>query len=159
VAGPVIREIGVRDYGRADLHLPDGHVVPFGSSIRVWLAFSSISVGMPASPAYALFLGTAPGTTPLPNGTLAPLAVNDPLVLASISGLGGLLTNHVGTATEVTGICLCDPHPGAYESPDITLAHPNALGLSGAAIRIAGIVFEPSTGEWGASQPETIFLE
>jgi hypothetical protein len=157
-AGLQVRTFGIREPASADLRLPAGHVVPFGGSLEAYLALSGIAVGSPASPVFALLVGVNPGSTPLPNGVQAPLSAGDPLVLASFSGLGGLLIGNTGTATSVVP-CFCPIYNGTFDSGSILLVHPNVPALSGVSVRVAGVVIESLTGLWGASQPEIVTLQ
>lgn len=142
VAGPTTVTHGVRAAGSGiDLHLPAGHVVPSGGSVRLAVAVADFA----AAPVYAIALGVQPGSTPLPGGFAVPLAL-DGLALASLQGLGGFLVNHVGVVPAATG---------AFA--DIQLVHPGLPSVAGLEVRAAAVSFDGSA--FGASQPELIRFE
>jgi len=142
VAGATSVSHGVRAAGSGiDLHLYDGHVVPSGGSIDMAVAVADFA----AAPFYAIALGVQPGSTPLPGGVDVPLAI-DGLVLASLQGLGGLLTNHVGVVPPATGVF-----------GGIRLAHPGLPSIAGVEVRAAAVSFDGVA--FGASQPELVRFE
>ncbi len=155
VAGFTTVRSGIRQVGsRVELFLPDGRELQPGGSLSIALALQNFPTSGPA--AYVVLLGLAPGSTPLPDGTLVPVVASDGFVVQSLtSALFGLFGNHVGFANNLYG-------PGAFffdaEVTGITLAHPNIPGVAGIPFRLAAVGLDPAQTVFGGSQPESILL-
>jgi hypothetical protein len=158
--GPVLQRHGVHSALNADLFLPDGHVIPPGGSIQLFMDFAINAAGS-GPPSYALLLGTTPGSTPI-GGINLPLNL-EPLVLASLLGqLGPYLLNSPGTAVAQTLPCIgyCGPSAGVVghsTAAGIILVHPGAPALSGLPIYVAGMAYSQGV-LWAATQLEQIII-
>ncbi len=127
----------------ADLHV-DRHVLSPGGVVDM----SVVATGFPfesqsTDPLYLVLVGMDPGQTPF-GDAIVPLAASDPLVAASIGGLGGLLTNHTGTISLFGGA-----------AEGITLAH--SASFAGTTLRVAALAINEDAV--AASQPENIAVE
>ncbi|HYC77704.1 MAG TPA: hypothetical protein VEI02_08770 [Planctomycetota bacterium] len=169
VVGAASRRHGVTWTYGADLHLPDGHVVPFGGTLRTYSNFAPNAVGT-GPLGHALILSASAVPTPLgpttPPGALQfPLAV-DAFAIASVTGgLAPFLTNSPGTATPagLVGSCgYCGPSGGLFYPPSIAngvdLVHPNLAILSGFTLEATSVAFSPAGAILGVSQVERITL-
>lgn len=153
-ASMAVERSGIRDIGsRANLHLPDGDDLASGASIDIAMTVEGFPTPVGSDPTYAILVCLAAGSTPLADGTVAPL-VQDGLADLSLSGLGGLLQGHVGTLEAVGSF---PSYLG--EAVGMSLTHPNIPGLAGLQVRVAGIAVDETFTTWAATQPETIELQ
>lgn len=158
--GPVSVRHGIEISAGAslDLHFPGGRLVPFGGSIPARFAATPPTWTFPPTPLpYAFCVGYLPGTTTLPGGAIAPLAL-DALVLLSLqNGIYGLLPNNVG-ATVSSGVYCAHAVTPYEQATNLAVFHPNVPSLSGTVLRAAAVALDTTTSVWLASQPEEITL-
>lgn len=151
VVGTVVRRAGVHTFDLDDtfgtiapatLHLPGGTVVPAGGALPAYLRYSH-PLPVDSPPLFGLLLGFAPGSIAVGPNPAIPLAA-DSLVLASVTGLGGLLPLNVGAMAQVAPGCLCSGM--FFRSPNLSIVHPSATALHGAPLRIAAVLYVPGLG-------------
>lgn len=165
IAGAVVRRYGIQPFqGDATrhtlpgdtlgLHFPEGRVVPQGGAIDAHVLVGMLDAGHPA--AYAMLLGSAPGTLELPSGSVLPLARDSFVYQSLATGLGGVIQNGTGSF-EGVGVCLCPTT--YYKSGTISIHHPNQPAMSGMTLRAAVLIEVRPSGELRATQGEEIRFE
>ena len=147
---------GIQALGsRVDLHLPDGRLLPSRGKLGFHVGLTDFPSGAGQEPFCGVLIGIDTGSTPLAGGITVPL-VADPLVVSSLGGLGGQLTNNIGIVPNLL------PSGGFFgyagTKTDAALSHPGIPAVSGLTVRAAALAFDPTLTVFGSSQGEDVLL-